>query len=53
MASEVGEKELWTRYPITSGMEADEKHEGRVVNLVPEGIAGLLSTIPARNRVGL
>ena len=53
MASEVGEKELWTRYPVTSGMEADEKHEGRVVNLVPEGIAGLKSTIPARNRVGL
>ena len=53
MASEIGEKELWTRYPITSGMEADEKHEGRVVNLVPEGINGLLSTIPVKDRVGI
>jgi len=51
--AEVGEKELWTRYPNVSGMEADEKHEGRQINLIPEGIAGLLSTIPARNRVGL
>ena len=51
--AEVGEKELWTRYPNVSGMEADEKHEGRVVNLVPESINGLKSTIPARNRVGL
>jgi len=51
--TEIGEKELWTRYPNVSGMEADEKHEGRVVNLVPEGINGLLSTIPVKDRVGI
>lgn len=53
MANEVGEKELKTAWPITSGMEADEKHEGRQVNLIPEGIAGLKSTIPVKDRVGL
>lgn len=51
--AELGEKELWTRYPNVSGLEADEKHDGRVVNLVAQGINGLKSTIPERERVGL
>jgi len=35
MANTVGEKELKTNWPITSGLEADQKHDGRKVNLVP------------------
>ena len=31
-----GTKDIATNYPHVSGIEADEKHEGRQINLVPE-----------------
>ena len=36
MANTSGEKELKTEWPVIEGLEADEKHEGREINLVPE-----------------
>ena len=36
MANTKGEKELKTKWPVVSGIEAVDKHEGRVKNLVPE-----------------
>jgi len=36
MAETLGQKELKTKWPFTSGLEADQKHDGRVVSLVPE-----------------
>ncbi len=49
MANTTGEKELKTKWPIISGLEAGDKHEGRQVNLVAE--QG--SLIPRRKKVGL
>ena len=42
-------KELKRHWPITSGLEADEKHEGRTENLIPV----LGSTVLKRNRTGI
>jgi hypothetical protein len=39
MANTLGEKELKTDYPIITGLEPDDKHEGRQVNLVAEDIS--------------
>jgi len=36
MANTIGEKELKTDWPVVSGLEAIDKHEGRQINLVPE-----------------
>ena len=44
-----GEKELKTDWPHESGLEADQKHEGREINLVPEE----KSLVPERKKVGL
>ena len=49
MANTTGEKELKTDYPIISGIEADEKHDGRQMHLVPEEA----SLIPEREMIGL
>ncbi len=49
MANTTGEKELKRKWPVVSGVEADEKHEGRQTNLVPE--EG--SLVPRRKKVGL
>ena len=49
MANTTGEKELKRDWPIISGLGADDKHEGRQVNLVAE--QG--SLIPRRKKVGL
>jgi len=35
MAGTAGTKEIATRSPVTSGLDADQKHEGRQINLVP------------------
>ena len=44
-----GEKEIRTDWPVVTGIEADSKHEGRQINLVPaEG-----SLVPQRKKVGL
>lgn len=49
MANTIGEKELKRDWPHESGLEAEDKHEGRQVNLVPE--KG--SLIPRRLKEGL
>jgi len=43
-----GTKSIATRYPVVSGLGADDKHEGRQMNLVPE--QG--SLIARRKKVG-
>ena len=32
----IGQQELKTNYPVVQGLEADEKHDGEVNNLVAE-----------------
>ena len=49
MANTTGEKELKRDWPVVTGIEADSKHEGRQINLVPE--QG--SLIPRRKKVGM
>ena len=36
MANTTGEKELKTNWPIVSGIEVNERHDGREMNLVAE-----------------
>lgn len=45
MADTHNEKGVMTRYPVTSGLGADDKHEGRQINLVPTGHLGVTSTV--------
>ena len=49
MANTIGEKELKTRWPVVTGLDADSKHEGRQTNLVAE--QG--SIVPYRKKMGL
>jgi len=49
MAFTKGEKESRRKYPVTTGLDLDQKHEGRQSNLVPE--KG--SNVPQRESVGL
>jgi len=49
MANTTGEKELKRDWPVVTGLEAIDKHEGRQINLVPE--EG--SLIPRRKKAGL
>lgn len=49
MANTLGEKELKTKWPVVSGLSADSKHEGRIINLVPE----LGSVVKSTKKVGL
>jgi len=45
----VGEKELKKDWPVVTGLDADGKHEGRQINLVPtKG-----SLVSRRKKVGL
>lgn len=49
MADTFGQAELKTKYPVTTGLTASAKHDGRQINLVPtEG-----SLVARRNKVGL
>jgi hypothetical protein len=49
MAGGRGTKEISNRYPCVTGIEADSKHEGRKINLIPtEG-----SNIPKREKAGM
>ena len=48
MASSSGEKELRTDWPHETGLELEDKHEGRQINLVPEEA----SLVPERVKVG-
>lgn len=36
MADTHNQAEVKRRFPVVSGLEANEKHEGRQINLVPE-----------------
>lgn len=49
MASTAGEKELKRNWPHKSGLETDEKHEGRQKNLVAQEE----SLVPKKNLVGI
>lgn len=53
MADTAAEKELRHDWPVVSGLTATSKHEGRVKNLVPEGLHGQKSLVPERKRIGL
>ena len=53
MANTIGEKELKTDWPVVTGITATAKHEGRISNLVPEGLHGVKTQVPERKRVGL
>ena len=46
-----GTKEISKNYPNVSGLEEDEKHEGRQINLVAEGINGLKTTVFKKEKV--
>ena len=47
MANTVGEKELKTDWPHESGLELEDKHEGRKMHLEPEEA----SLVPEREKV--
>lgn len=49
MASTASEAGIKRNYPVTSGIEVGEKHEGRQKNLVPEEESLVLE----RNKVGI
>jgi len=49
MANTIGEKELKRAWPVVTGLDADSKHEGRQMNLVPEDG----SLYARRKKVGL
>ncbi len=53
MANTLGEKELKTNWPHESGLSADSKHEGRIINLIPQGHLGKKSTVKNLRVVGL
>ena len=48
MANTSGEKELKTDWPHESGLEPNQKHHDRQINLVAEQ-----SLVPQREKVGL
>ena len=49
-----GTKDIATRYPVTTGIIAGTtKQEGRTSNLVAQGLNGVKSIVPERERVGL
>lgn len=53
MANTIGEKELKHKWPVVTGLTADSKHEGRVQNLIPEGLQGKKTIVRQRNKAGL
>lgn len=53
MANTKGEKELKTSWPVTTGLDANSKHEGRISNLIPEGNYGQKTLVPQRKKAGL
>ena len=53
MADTHNEAEVKRRYPVTSGLGASDKHEGRQINLVPKGHLGTTTTIRKEFRKGL
>lgn len=54
MAGSKGTAEIATRYPVEEGLTArTQTQTGRVMNLIPEGLNGLKSTVLDRERVGI
>ena len=51
--SKSGTKELLRRWPVVTGLELIDKHEGRLINLVPLGHLGLKTTIQEKDRDGI
>ena len=49
MAYKSGAKELKRNWPVVSGLAANQKHEGRQMNLVPEE----KSLVNERDKVGI
>jgi hypothetical protein len=49
MADTASQAEVKRKFPVVSGLGANDKHEGRQMNLVPE--QG--SLVPRRKKVGL
>lgn len=50
---ETGRKELKTKWPHTSGLTAGTtKQTGRQMSLVPQGLLGVKSTVPRKDKVG-
>jgi len=49
-----GEKEIKTDWPIEEGLTAEtQKQEGRQSSLIAEGLNGLKSSVPNREREGI
>lgn len=48
-----GQKELRKDWPVVSGTDADQKHEGRQVNLRTRGKLGIHSRVPSRAKAGI
>ena len=54
MVNTIGEKEIKTKWPVEKGLTArTTKQTGRVMNLVPQGLHGVKSTVYSRDKVGL
>ena len=57
MADTHNEAEVKRDYPVTTGITADAKHEGRQANLVAEGLSwrdrNVTSIVPSRTRKGI
>lgn len=52
--AERGEKEIQTKWPVEEGLTGGtQKQEGRQINLVAEGIDGIKSIVPKKEKVGL
>ena len=53
MADTASEAEVKRNYPVTSGITADAKHEGRQINLVPQGFGGVKTRVRHEFRKGM
>jgi hypothetical protein len=53
MANTHGEKELKTSWPVVTGITATSKHEGRIINLIPQGLNGIKKTTSDKDRTGI
>lgn len=54
MASTIGEKEIKRDWPVEKGLTArTQKQTGRTTNLIPQGILGVKTTIPEREKAGI
>lgn len=48
------EKEVKTRYPVEEGLTAGtQKQTGRVTNMIPQGLNGVVSRVASRTSAGV